>query len=78
MTLFHDCYESNQTTVCLLGSIMRQFRSGVMTTTHPSPREQNYESDCSRPKSINVRRGELVLKNGQASLFLAAQRGGIL
>ena len=29
-------------------------------------------------KSINVRRGELVLKNGQASLFLAAQRGGIL
>ena len=31
-----------------------------------------------RTKSINVRRGELVLKNGQASLFLAAQRGGIL
>ena len=48
MTLFHDCYESNQTTVCLLGSIMRQFRSGVMTTIHPSPCEQNYESECPR------------------------------
>ena len=30
------------------------------------------------PKSINLRRGELVLKTGQASLFLAAQTGGIL